>query len=169
MKYNSIIYNDTVNGQGMRISIFVQGCKHHCRECFNPETWNFDGGKQFTKETMDNIIFVFKKYYKYYDGISLLGGDPLCNLEITNYIIDRFRKEFGDNKTIWIWTGYTINEIFKSKQLLDTIKKCDILIDGKFEINKKDTDLLYRGSSNQKIYDLKKSFKKNKIIEWGDY
>ena len=64
MKYNSIIYNDTVNGQGMRISIFVQGCKHHCRECFNPETWNFDGGKQFTKEIMDDIIFVFKKDYK---------------------------------------------------------------------------------------------------------
>ena len=94
MIYNSIVYNDTVNGKGMRISLFVQGCNCRCKGCFNEhDSWDFNGGKEFTQKELDEIMFVLKTYSKQYDGISLLGGNPTDNLDICNLVIDTFRKE----------------------------------------------------------------------------
>ena len=171
MRYNSIVYNDTVNGKGMRISFFTQGCSHHCKDCFNKELgWDFDGGKKLTKEVVDNMFFVFETYGKYYDGLSILGGEPLDNIEVTTLLINKFRTMFGNTKDIWIWSGYTFEEILKDENKLKIIKECDVLIDGRFEKDLKDLKLKYRGSSNQRIINIQESLKQNKVIEcdWSD-
>lgn len=164
MKYNNIIYNDVVNGEGMRVSFFTQGCSRHCPLCFNKETaWDFNGGKEFNKEVLDELIFVFNLYKDYYDGLSILGGEPLDNLDVTNILIDNFKNKFSD-KTIWLWSGYTYEEILNDKNKFNTIKKCDILVDGRFVEELKDLKLKYRGSTNQRIIDIQESIKQNKII-----
>lgn len=169
MKYSSIVYNDTANGNGQRVSIFVQGCTCHCMGCFNKETWDFNKGKEFTDKELNEIMFVLKTYNKYYNGISILGGNPTDNLELCNLIIDTFRQEFQHTKDIWIWSGHTFEEIIRDKYKLDMISKCDVLVDGRFELNKKDINLLFRGSTNQRIIDVQKSLKQNKVIQIKKY
>lgn len=169
MRYNSIIYNDTVNGKGMRISLFTQGCSHRCKGCFNSETWSKTGGKEFNKSVLNEIMFVFKNYKNYYDGISLLGGDPMQNLDMCNLIVDTFRKEFKNTKDIWIWSGDTFEEIVRDKDKLSLLKKCDVLIDGEFKQELYEPDLLYRGSKNQRIIDIQTTLKEGKIIEFEDF
>lgn len=168
MRYNSIVYNDTVNGKGMRISLFTQGCSHHCKGCFNSESWSKTGGKEFTTQTLNEIMFVFKNYKNYYDGLSLLGGDPMQNLDLCNLVVDTFRKEFGNTKDIWIWSGDTFEEIIKDKNKLGLLKKCDVLIDGEFKETLYTANLLYKGSCNQRILRIKDSLKENKIVLWKE-
>lgn len=167
MKYSNIIYNDTANGQGMRISFFVQGCPHHCEGCFNEESWNFNGGFKFTKEVLDEILYVFQSFKNGYDGITLLGGEPFANLNLINLIINEFKTKFP-GKTIWIYSGWTYEELLKDKQKLETLSKCDVLVDGRFEQNKRDVTLKFRGSSNQRIIDVQESLKENKVILWEE-
>ena len=166
MRYHDIIYNDTVNGKGMRISLFVQGCNCKCKGCFNKESWDFNGGKEFTQKELDNIMFCFKTYKNNYDGLSILGGNPTDNLDLCNLVIDTFRKEFGNTKDIWIWSGDNWCEIIKDKDKLNMISKCDVLIDGRFIKELKQNDLLYRGSSNQRILNIKETIKQNKVVEF---
>lgn len=163
MKYSNIVYNDTANGQGMRISFFVQGCPHHCKDCFNQESWDFNGGIEFTQEVLDEILYVFNSFKNGYDGITLLGGEPFANLELINLIIDNFRSKFPD-KTIWVYSGWTYEELLKDKRKLETLSKCDILVDGRFEIDKRDITLKFRGSSNQRLIDVKKSLLQKEVI-----
>lgn len=165
MRYSNIVYNDTANGQGMRISFFVQGCPHHCKGCFNQESWDFDRGIEFTKEVLDEILYVFQSFKDGYDGITLLGGEPFANLDLINLIIDNFRSKFTD-KTIWVYSGWTYEELLKDKRKLETLSKCDILVDGRFEIDKRDITLKFRGSSNQRIIDIQESLKEGKVILW---
>lgn len=150
----------------MRISLFTQGCLHHCKGCFNSESWSKTGGKEFTKDTLNEIMFVFKNYKNYYDGLSLLGGDPMQNLDLCNLVVDTFRKEFGNTKDIWIWSGDTFETIIKDKNKLELLKKCDVLIDGEFKEKLYKANLLYRGSCNQRVCLIKESLKENKIILW---
>lgn len=164
LKYSNIVYNDTANGQGMRISFFVQGCPHHCKGCFNQESWDFNGGIEFTKEVLDEILYVFQSFKNGYDGITFLGGEPLANLDLVNLIIDEFKSKFP-NKTIWIYSGWTYEEIIKDKNKLETLSKCDVLVDGKFEQDKRDITLKFRGSSNQRVINVRESLKQNKVIE----
>lgn len=168
MRYNSIIYNDLENGKGMRISLFVQGCSCKCKGCFNTESWNFNKGYEFTQKELDTIMFVLKTYSKQYDGISLLGGNPTDNLDLCNFVIDTFRKEFGQTKDIWVWSGHTWEQILSDKDKLNMIQKCDILVDGKFEQDLYNRNLLFRGSSNQRIIDIQQSLKQQKIILWKE-
>ena len=169
MRYNSIVYNDTVNGKGMRISLFVQGCKCRCKGCFNEhDSWDFNGGKEFTQKELDEIMFVLKTYSKQYDGISLLGGNPTDNLDICNLVIDTFRKEFKHTKDIWIWSGHYWEEIIKDKDKLNMVSKCDILIDGRFVESEKQNDLLFRGSKSQRIINIQETLKQNKVILWEE-
>lgn len=163
MKYSNIIYNDTANGQGMRISFFVQGCPHHCEGCFNEESWNFNGGFKFTKEVLDEILYVFQSFKNGYDGITLLGGEPFANLDLINLIIDEFKTKFP-GKTIWIYSGWTYEELLKDKQKLETLSKCDVLVDGRFEIDKRDITLKFRGSSNQRLINVRESLDKKEVI-----
>lgn len=160
MKYAGIIKNDIANGPGIRVSFWVQGCPHKCYNCQNPETWNFDGGKEFTNKTLQEI-----KEAILANGIqrnlSILGGEPLCpeNQFLTALVIKEI-KETYPSINIYLWTGYTIEELTSLRKIqnhLDYIlNNINVLIDGKYEDDKRDITLELRGSSNQRIFDFTK-------------
>lgn len=159
MRYNKIRKMDISNGPGVRISIFMQGCAFHCKDCFNPDTWDFSGGNEFTDETIEKIIELGSK--DYVKGLSILGGEPMHpnNIDGTTKLAKTF-KEKCPNKTVWIWSGFTY-ETLKEKEVL---KYIDVLVDGQFMTKLFDPRLKWRGSSNQRVIDVQKSLEKNKII-----
>ena len=155
MRYAKINPNDVANGEGICVSLFVQGCPHRCKGCFNPETWDFDGGAEFTDREMNFILEAL-----YANGVqrnfSILGGEPLApeNRETVLEIIKEVRKHYKNIK-IYLWTGYKLNEFTrKDKEILPIMFLVDYIIDGPFEEDKKDLTLELRGSSNQCIWDL---------------
>lgn len=165
MKYAGLIENDVVNGgEGVAVSLFLQGCPHHCEGCFNPETWDFNGGKEIDEDVLINKIIKAINKNDVLRNLSILGGEPLCELNIrfVNKLITIVKKEYPLIK-VWIWTGYLYEEV---KDILSDY--IDILIDGKFEIDKKDITLPYRGSSNQRVIDVKKTINKNQIVLWSN-
>ena len=159
MRYAGIIKNDVAAGQGVCVTFFVQGCKQHCIGCHNPETWDFDGGYEFTQETLDNIILSLKA-----NGVQrnfcIMGGEPLCeeNLFLTNLVITEVRKIYPHIK-IYVWTGYIYEHLVdKQEKLLQNIfKNIDVLIDGPFILEERDITLPMRGSRNQRIIELKEN------------
>jgi len=159
MRYNKIRKMDISNGPGIRISIFMQGCTFNCKNCFNPETHDFNEGKDFTEDTINRVIELANP--KHIEGLSILGGEPLHpkNLKGTTELVRKFRETYPD-KSIWIWSGFLFDDL-KDKEVMNYI---DVLVDGQFKDELKDYNLLYRGSSNQRIIDVKKSLEKNKII-----
>lgn len=161
MRYASIRKMDIVNGEGIGVSLFVQGCPFHCKGCFNQETWDFNGGKEFTKELKEKFIDLCQKDYVNFIGI--LGGEPLAQgLEL--YWLLKEIKHKVPNKPIFLWTGYKWEEIC-SPIAWNIIKECvDILIDGRYEEDKKDFNLKLRGSSNQKIIKVQESLDKGEIV-----
>ena len=166
MNYSGIKYADMINGTGIRVSLFVSGCTHCCKNCFNAETWNENYGDKFTEKEEDEIIAYFKKYGKTIRGLSILGGDPTFpkNIEPLLKFILKFKKELPD-RDIWIWSGFTWEEILEDKKRFSLIRERDILIDGKFIDELKDLNLKWRGSSNQRVIDIQKSLTENKIVE----
>ena len=154
MKYSQIRSLDIANGPGTRISIFCQGCERMCKNCFNPETWDFEGGKEFTEQAMELLLELAKP--NYISGISILGGEPVHpkNLPEVLKLTRRF-KEVYPNKTIWLWTGYQIEDVFED--LVDS--GIDVVVDGRFVEELKDLRLKYRGSSNQRIINLKETIR----------
>lgn len=173
MNYGKIKHFDTANGIGIRTSLFVSGCSNHCKGCFQPETWDFNYGQKFTNETIKEILDSIDN--EHIAGLSILGGDPLeyNNLEMVNKLIDEFRKRFGFTKDIWMWTGYVLEDIMgedtRELNRIDVARKVDILVDGRFEIKKKDLKLKYRGSSNQRIIDMQLSQTFNTLILKEEY
>lgn len=167
MNYSGIKYADMINGEGIRVSLFVSGCSHKCKGCFNKNTWNPEYGEEFTEKEEDDIINYFIKYGKTIKGLSLLGGDPTYfnNVDTLINFLNKFKEKLPD-KDIWIWSGYTFEEIEQNDKLLSLIKLCDILIDGVFVEELKDLSLKWRGSKNQRVIDIKKSIKENKVIEY---
>lgn len=167
MNYSGIKYTDMINGQGIRVSLFVSGCLHFCEGCFNSKTWNKDFGNPFTEKEENEILEYFDKYNNSLKGLSLLGGDPTYPSNINPLIkfLYKFKLRFPQ-KDIWIWSGYTWEEIIKDSQKLKLISLCDVLIDGKFNINLKDLNLKWKGSSNQRVIDIQQSLKYNAIIEY---
>lgn len=164
MKYGDIKYYDVINGIGVRVSIFVSGCSHHCEHCFNKETWDDTYGEEFDANVENNIFQYISKYNSVIKGISILGGDPTYskNIKPLSDFIDRFKDKFP-NKDIWIWSGYTWEKILKDKDMYELISKCDVLIDGVFVEKLKNIKLKFRGSSNQRVIDIKKSIANNKV------
>lgn len=164
MNYSGIKYADMINGVGIRVSLFVSGCNHACKNCFNAETWNPKYGNEFTQKEEDEIINFFKKYGKTIKGLSLLGGDPTYPNNINPLItfLKRFKKELPD-RDIWIWSGFTWEEIIKDTEKKELIGLCDILIDGKYIDELKNLNLKWRGSSNQRVIDIKKSFNSSNL------
>lgn len=162
MKYSKIKNNDIANGIGITLSVWTQGCPHHCSGCFNPETWDYNKGKFFTEE---DELYVLNNInsFNIYRNLSILGGEPLCPENINGVIsLCRKFKEKYPEKLIYVWTGYTLENFNKTqRELLDYI---DILIDGKFVDKLKSLSLQLRGSSNQRVIDVKKSLNNNKII-----
>ena len=168
MNYANIKTYSIENGTGVRVSLFVSGCTHHCKNCFNAEAWDFEYGKPFTKETEDEVIEDLRPDYM--AGITLLGGEPMepVNQRGLISLIRRIREELPQ-KTIWIYSGY-VYEDFKDGgrahcEVTDEILSlCDILVDGPFVEEKKNISLRFRGSENQRIIDLKKTRAEGKVI-----
>lgn len=154
--------NDVANGQGITVSVWFQGCSHHCKGCFNPETWDFKGGEEFNQMHINQIFeYIDKNGIK--RDLSILGGDGLCPQNVDGVIdLCKSFKQKYPNKKIYLWTGYTIEE-FTDKQK-EVLQYLDILVDGKFIEELKNISLKLRGSSNQRIIDIKESLKQNKII-----
>lgn len=157
MKYAGIIKNDIAAAPGVCVSFFVQGCPHHCPGCFNPETWDFDGGKEFSYETLEQIITGLTA-----NGIKrslcILGGEPLCenNEFLTNLVISSVKQKLPEVK-VYIWTGYTYEELIKknSPKVNQILHMADYLIDGPYIEALRDITLKMRGSSNQRIINLR--------------
>lgn len=166
---------DVSNGEGLGVSLFVQGCHFHCRGCFNPETWDFNGGKEWTPEIKDTFFSLAGK--PYINRISILGGEPLCdeNVEEVNLIIKHLRKLYPQKK-IWIYTGYKVDEIlFKSFlktdnlwiKRADTLLNASVVVDGQFQLDKQDLfneHIIWAGSTNQRIINIDELIK-NTIYE----
>ena len=152
MNYSSIRQLDIANGPGCRVSIFVSGCEHRCKNCFNPETWNFSYGKAFTDQTLEALLELLKP--EHISGLSILGGEPL-HPQNREGVLDIVRKvkSVYPSKSIWIWTGYLWEEV--SSFLIGSV--VDVVVDGQFIEELKDLRLKYRGSSNQRVIDVNSS------------
>lgn len=154
-----------VDGEGVRNSLYVSGCLFACEGCFNKAIQNFHYGKPFTQELEDTIINDLS--HDYVQGMTLLGGEPFLNTEVCLKVVDRIHQEFGDKKDIWSWTGYTFEELLlETPDKLELLDKIDILVDGRFELSKRNLNLQFRGSSNQRIIDVKKSLAKGEAVIW---
>lgn len=160
MKYAGLIKNDISAAPGLCVSFFTQGCPHRCPGCQNPETWSFDGGLEFTEETLNEIIESLTAQ-NIKRNFCIMGGEPLCeeNALITFLVINQVKHHIPDTK-IYIWTGYTIEELLDTKNpfVLASLQKADVLIDGPYIAEERDITLPMRGSRNQRILDLKKYF-----------
>ncbi|MGL5767032.1 MAG: anaerobic ribonucleoside-triphosphate reductase activating protein [Sarcina sp.] len=163
MKYSQIKLNDITNSDtGINMSVWTQFCPHRCFNCFNPKTWSEDGGIEFTHET---LMYIFDNINKHNinRNLSVLGGEPLSdpNIEGTIYLCKSFKDKYP-NKKIYLWTGYTYENLNETQKKI--LPYLDVLVDGRFEEDLKDISLKLRGSSNQRIIDVQKSLKENKII-----
>ncbi|MFL2076563.1 anaerobic ribonucleoside-triphosphate reductase activating protein [Marinilactibacillus psychrotolerans] len=159
-----------VDGEGVRCSIYVSGCPFACKGCYNKAAQNFTYGKPYSKELEDRIVEDLKA--EYCQGLTLLGGEPFLNTGVTIQLCRRIRQEFGFAKDIWSWTGYTWNELMRgTEDKQELLTYLDVIVDGRFELDKKDLSLAFRGSSNQKIIDVQQSLKTNTVKLWhnGDY
>lgn len=175
MNYADIKYPDIQDGDGIRVALYVSGCHFHCKECHNKEAWDFQFGKEFTDETIEEIVDLLKN--DYVNGLSLLGGEPLepVNQEGLLPLVKRVKAEFPE-KDIWCWTGYdfdkdVLNQMaLENKTTKELLKYIDIMVDGQFKIEKKMEDLAFRGSTNQRKIDVKESLQKGKIVtlKFGD-
>ncbi|WP_294703267.1 anaerobic ribonucleoside-triphosphate reductase activating protein [uncultured Fusobacterium sp.] len=167
MNYSGIKYSDMINGKGIRVSLFVSGCTHKCKGCFNRDTWDPEYGHPFTEKEENEIFLYFEKYGKAAKGLSLLGGDPTYykNVEPLITFVKKFKEKFPE-KDIWIWSGFTWEQLEKDVKRFELISLCDVLIDGRFDIEKKDLNLKWKGSSNQRVIDVQKTIKEKKIIEY---
>ncbi len=174
MNYATIKNCDIANGPGVRVSLFVSGCTHHCKGCFNEVAWDFDFGEPFTQQTVDSIINMLAP--DYVKGITLLGGEPF---EPQNQpaVLDLLRqiKQIYPNKSVWAFSGYLFDKEILSGELgpweitREYLSYVDVLVDGRFIIEKKDLSLRFRGSSNQRIIDVPASLKKGEIVLWEDW
>ena len=159
MRYHNITKDDMLNGDGLRVVLWVAGCSHGCKGCHNPITWDICGGIPFDQEAKEEIFTELKK--PYIAGITFSGGDPLHpkNREETGALIREIRSNFPD-KTIWVYTGYQWEEI----QDLDYIKETDIVVDGEFVEELKDAKLHWKGSANQRVVDVQATIKKGEVV-----
>ena len=160
MRYNLIRKMDISNGPGVRVSIFMQGCSFHCKNCFNQETWDFEGGQEFTDDTINKVLELSEK--KEVKGLSILGGEPMhpTNIEGTTKLAKAFKEKYSE-KNIWAWTGFQYEDIKDN----DVFNYIDVLVDGQYKDELHDPTLKWRGSSNQRVIDIKESKKQNKICE----
>ncbi len=169
MYYADIKKYDVANGPGVRVSLFVSGCTHHCKGCFNEEAWDFKYGNPYTEKQTSEIINYMSN--DFVSGITILGGEPFeyINQQGILPLLKQVRKIYPE-KSIWVFSGYLfdrdimgnmLNEYDVTKELLEYI---DVIVDGKFELENKNLSLKFRGSSNQRIINVKESLKKNKVI-----
>lgn len=162
MRYATIRNMDICDGDGIRVALYLQGCSHHCKGCFNESTWDFSGGHELTKNIENELAVMCRK--DWIDGLSILGGEPLDqNLDELSDLL--FNVTLGlTNFPIWLWTGYTVEEMTEEQKMFVEIW-VDVLIDGRFDESQRDLTLKYKGSRNQRVIDIRKSnIFKNEIV-----
>ena len=178
MRYAQIREMDISNGAGIGVALFVQGCHFHCCGCFNQETWDFNGGKEWNDKVEEKFMELIDR--PYINRISILGGEPLAdeNIKSVWLLIGKIKHKYGDKKQIWLYSGYTWESIMNIPQYINSItykqhmrKKivanCDILVDGKFDITKQDLfnqSIVWAGSTNQRVIDVQSSLTSNQIV-----
>ena len=173
MNYATIKKHDIANGPGVRVSLFVSGCSHHCKGCFNPETWDFNFGKPFTAETEDEILKAMEP--DYINGFSLLGGEPF-EVENQRSLVSFVKrvKEIFPQKSIWCYSGYLFGRDLTNESKVncectaELLSYIDIMIDGEFIEEKKNLNIKFRGSENQRIIDVQKSLTDGKVCTVSD-
>jgi len=160
MRYNKIRKMDISNGPGVRVSIFMQGCTFNCKNCFNPETHDFNGGCEFGDDTIEKVLDLCRE--DYIVGLSILGGEPLhpLNIEGTTKLVKAFKEKYP-NKNIWVWSGFLFDRDLKDKEVLRYI---DVLVDGQYKDELHNPKLKYCGSSNQRVIDIKRTLDKDEIV-----
>ena len=186
MRYHNITTADMMNGEGLRVVLWLSGCSHKCRNCQNPQTWDADSGIPFDEDAKEELFRELDKDYIL--GLTLSGGDPLFeeNLDDVLELVNEIRLSFPQ-KSIWLYTGYTWNQIMDYEPMIDPdefdyieesyidglyekrkqiISLCDVLVDGRYIDTKRDITLHWRGSLNQRVIDIKKSIQKGKIVLW---
>lgn len=160
MRYNKIRKMDISNGPGVRVSIFMQGCAFHCKDCFNPETWDFNSGLEFCDETIQEVLELCDK--DEIKGLSILGGEPLhpTNINGTTKLAKEFKNRYPD-KTIWVWTGFQ----FENLKNEEVMKYINVLVDGQFKEECHNPKLKWRGSENQRVINIHETLKEGRIVE----
>lgn len=163
VNYHNITHDDMLNGEGIRVVLWLAGCEHKCKGCQNPLTWNPDNGINFDAQVRDEIFSALKQ--KHISGITFSGGDPLhpANRGKVICLIKDIKQQFP-SKTIWIYTGYTWEEIHENKYLPHIIKYADVLVDGRFKEELADVNYPWAGSTNQRVIDIQESIKKGTVI-----
>lgn len=172
MHYGNIKKLDIADGEGVRVSLFVSGCRNHCEHCFQPETWDFDYGQVYTREVEDDLLAALKP--SYVDGLTLLGGEPFEpeNQRELVGLLRRVRAEFP-NKTVWCYSGYTLEQMLGEghphcEVTEEMLSLLDVLVDGRFIEALKDISLKFRGSRNQRIVDVKRSLKEGTVVLYDE-
>ena len=161
MRYNLIRKMDISDGPGVRVSIFMQGCSFHCKNCFNPETWDFEAGEEFTEDTIKEVLELCNK--PHIRGLSILGGEPFhpANIEGTTKLAKAFKEKYP-NKDLWSWSGFHFEDL-KEKEVFQFI---DVLVDGQYVDELHNPTLKWRGSANQRVIDVPNSLKEKKVVFW---
>lgn len=180
MRYAQIRSLDISNGEGCGVALFTQGCHFHCHNCFNRETWDFNGGKEWNDETCNKLLGLLNR--DYIPRLSILGGEPLHdnNLKSLCELVHKIRAMFGDKKKIWVYSGFLWEFIMndspsrelteKEKEMLylrkEIVKNCDVLVDGRYVEELADMNYKWAGSTNQRVIDIQKSLTQDKIVLW---
>lgn len=166
MNYAQIRKLDVSNGEGLGVSLFVSGCPFHCKNCFNSEAWDYEYGNEWTPEVEDKFMSLLKN--KHINRVSFLGGEPLAdnNVKTVLHIMTRVKREFPHLK-VWTYTGYTLEDILKEQNphRIGVVSIADVLVDGKYVDELRDLNLKFRGSSNQRVIDVRKSLIQSKVVE----
>lgn len=155
-----IVEGTSVDGPGLRTSIYLAGCNHHCPGCHNPESWNMGGGEERTLDELMEVIAYNEA------PVTFSGGDPLAQAEPLAHLINRIKNELGYN--VWCYTGYTWEQVKQQPKLMEAVKQLDVLVDSPFVMAERDIKLRFRGSSNQRLIDVKASLHKGEIVKWTD-
>ena len=173
MNYATVKTHDVANGPGVRVSLFVSGCGHHCKNCFNEEAWDYQYGEPYTPAVEQRILDALAP--DYITGLSLLGGEPMDprNQETVCALVRRVRETYPD-KTIWCYSGYTLDEqllagkVGDPQTVRELLSMLDVLVDGRFVEEQKDLTLRFRGSANQRLIDVPKTLQTGKIVWWDE-
>ena len=162
MNVAGINFESVVDGEGVRVVVFVSGCLHNCKGCHNPASHSFTAGQPFTQELQDEIIAYIQKT-PFISGLTLSGGDPMYSAKEITPFIERLRKDVKDI-SVWIYSGFRFEEILKNSEMFDLLKLCDVLVDGEFILEQRDITLSYKGSKNQRIIDIQKSISDKQVV-----
>ena len=166
MNISGINFESVVDGEGVRIVVFVSGCLHNCKGCHNPTSHSFEAGRPFTEELQNEIIDYINKT-PFITGATISGGDPMYSATTVAAFVRRLKTEVKDI-SLWIYSGFRYENILQNSEMLDLLRLCDVLVDGEFILEQRDMTLSYKGSRNQRIIDIQKSLTQNEIVLWEE-